>query len=81
MDPEAQKNIIAQHGHLIASRHPSQSRAINGLSTADDSGPPSPNYGGAVKNFGEVMPGFYRSSFPYAANLEHLRSLGLKTIL
>ena len=49
--------------------------------TVDDSGPPSPNNGGPVKNFGEVVPRFYRSSFPYAANLEHLRSLGLKTIL
>ena len=81
MDHEAQQKIIAQHGHLIASRHPSQSKIIDGLSTADDSGPPSPNLGGAVKNFGEVTPGIYRSSFPYAANLEHLRSLKLKTIL
>jgi hypothetical protein len=80
MDPENQQKIIYCHGHLIASR-PSTQIKVKGDMTVDDSGPPSPNNGGPVKNFGEVAPRFYRSSFPYAGNLDHLQSLGLKTIL
>ncbi|KAL8877673.1 MAG: hypothetical protein Q9198_004353 [Flavoplaca austrocitrina] len=48
--------------------------------SVEDSGPPSPT-SGTVLNFGEVAPGIYRSSFPMNGNFEHLRSLGLKTIL
>ncbi|KAL2041254.1 hypothetical protein N7G274_006199 [Stereocaulon virgatum] len=80
MDLENQQKIISCHGHLIASR-PSTQIKVKGDMTVDDSGPPSPNNGGPVKNFGEVAPRFYRSSFPYAGNLDHLKSLGLKTIL
>jgi hypothetical protein len=34
-----------------------------------------------VKNFGRVMEGVYRSSFPLEENLPFLKILGLKTIL
>lgn len=45
-----------------------------------ESGPPSPTTG-FPGNFSEVVPGIYRSSFPRPSNFEHLRGLGLKTIL
>ncbi len=80
MDPETQANIVSTHKHLIASNTSSQLNIKSGTSTVDDSGPPSPS-SGVVKNFAEVAPGIYRSSFPYPANLVHLRSLGLKTVL
>ena len=52
-------------------------------STTDESGPPSPTPAspGPIINFAEVEPGIYRSSFPVDSNIDHLRSLGLKTIL
>ena len=45
-------------------------------------GPPSPREG-AIPNFGaiDVEKRIYRSSFPYSCNIEHLKSLQLKTIV
>ncbi|KAL9636950.1 MAG: hypothetical protein Q9204_002060 [Flavoplaca sp. TL-2023a] len=82
MDPETRNKIISSHGPLISH---SMSTVYNENKTKDnfsveDSGPPSPT-SGTVLNFGEVAPGIYRSSFPMNGNFEHLRSLGLKTIL
>ena len=86
MDPEVEQTIVRSHGHLIAhSSTTSLARPLPLLptgSTTDDSGPPSPiQTAGPIVNFAEVEPGIYRGSFPMPANLEHLRSLGLKTIL
>jgi hypothetical protein len=81
MDFESQAKIVSTHKHLIACNTKSSQPVVNsGTSTVDDSGPPSPS-SGVVKNFAEVAPGIYRSSFPYASNLEHLKTLGLKTVL
>lgn len=46
------------------------------------SGPPSPREG-LIPNFGaiDIDRGIYRSSFPHSCNLEHLKSLKLKTIV
>lgn len=82
MDPKIRKEIISSHGPLIAS---SMSAALSsskgkGSFSVEDSGPPSPTSGPMI-NFGAVAPGIYRSSFPMSGNFEHLRSLGLKTIL
>ena len=79
MDPEAQKKIVQSHGHLV-SQKPAQQISLKGKVSAEDSGPPSPS-SGPVNNFGEVAPGIYRSSFPQAGNMAHIRSLGLKSIL
>ncbi|KAL8700542.1 MAG: hypothetical protein Q9201_005393 [Fulgogasparrea decipioides] len=80
MDPEARSKIISSHGPLIASAMSSVYGKPKGTYSVDDSGPPSPT-SGPVINFGQVAPGIYRSSFPMSGNFEHLRSLGLKTIL
>ncbi|MCJ1368138.1 hypothetical protein MMC16_007279 [Acarospora aff. strigata] len=55
--------------------------------TIEDSGmesiesePPSPTTG-FPGNFSEVIPGIYRSSFPHPSHFEHLKTLGLKSIL
>ncbi|KAL8737490.1 MAG: hypothetical protein Q9181_001620 [Wetmoreana brouardii] len=80
MDPEARSNIISSHGPLISSAISSVYGKPKGTFSVDDSGPPSPT-SGPVINFGQVAPGIYRSSFPMHGNFEHLRSLGLKTIL
>ena len=48
--------------------------------SAEASGPPSPREGD-IRNFGEIMLGMYRSSFPGSCNLEHLESLKLKTLI
>ncbi|KAL9002699.1 MAG: hypothetical protein Q9188_004395, partial [Gyalolechia gomerana] len=82
MDPKIRKEIISSHGPLIAS---SMSAALSsskgkGSFSVEDSGPPSPTSGPMI-NFGAVAPGIYRSSFPMSGNFQHLRSLGLKTIL
>ncbi|MCJ1259433.1 hypothetical protein MMC24_007270 [Lignoscripta atroalba] len=50
------------------------------MSSVGESEPPSPT-SGPPANFDIVAPGIYRSSFPRIGNFEHLRSLGLKTIL
>ncbi|MCJ1311723.1 hypothetical protein MMC25_005396 [Agyrium rufum] len=50
------------------------------ISSVEESAPPSPTNGPAP-NFAEVAPGVYRSSFPRPGNFEHLRTLGLRTIL
>ena len=49
---------------------------------AEASGPPSPREG-LIPNFGaiDLDKGIYRSSFPHSCNLEHLKSLKLKTIV
>ncbi|KAL8825385.1 MAG: hypothetical protein Q9170_007809, partial [Blastenia crenularia] len=82
MDPNIRKEIISNHGPLIASSMSTamSSKKSKGTFSVEDSGPPSPT-SGPVINFGQVVPGIYRSSFPMSGNFEHLRSLGLKTIL
>lgn len=84
MDSEARNKIISSHGPLISSSMSSvfgsNSKQSKGTFSVEDSGPPSPT-SGPVMNFGDVAPGIYRSSFPMSGNFEHLRSLGLKTIL
>lgn len=82
MDPETRNKIISSHGPLISSSMSSvyTEKKTKGNFSVEDSGPPSPT-SGTVLNFGEVAPGIYRSSFPMNGNFEHLRSLGLKTIL
>lgn len=79
MDLNAQQTIIQGHGHLVSQHHAKQI-SVRDKFSAEDSGPPSPS-SGPMNNFGEVAPGIYRSSFPQAGNMEHLRSLGLKSIL
>lgn len=79
MDPEAQMKIVHGHGHLVSQR-PAQKIDVKGTFSAEESGPPSPS-SGPMNNFAEVAPGIYRSSFPQASNMEHVRSLGLKSIL
>jgi len=71
--------------HLVCPNKPqvpaeSSTTPKNGAFSAEDSGPPSPA-SGQIPNFGEVAPGIYRSSFPYACNLEHLKALKLKTVV
>ncbi|KAL9019331.1 MAG: hypothetical protein Q9185_003409 [Variospora sp. 1 TL-2023] len=84
MDPAAREKIVSSHGPLISSSMPSVfgsiSKQSKGSFSVEDSGPPSPT-SGPVINFGLVAPGIYRSSFPTQGNFEHLRSLGLRTIL
>ncbi|KAL8750255.1 MAG: hypothetical protein Q9184_006489 [Pyrenodesmia sp. 2 TL-2023] len=84
MDTEARDKIVQSHGPLISSSMSSvfgiNSKQGKGSFSVEDSGPPSPT-AGPVINFGEVASGIYRSSFPMNGNFEHLRSLGLKTIL
>ncbi|KAL8787594.1 MAG: hypothetical protein Q9213_002156 [Squamulea squamosa] len=82
MDPETRNKIITSHGPLISSSMSPVhiENKTKGNFSVEDSGPPSPT-SGTVLNFGEVVPGIYRSSFPMNGNFEHLRSLGLKTIL
>lgn len=79
MDAEAQEKIVRSHGHLV-SHKPAHQISLKGKFSAEDSGPPSPS-SGPVNNFGEVAPGIYRSSFPHAENMAHVRSLGLKSVL
>ena len=79
MDTKSQQKIVSRHGPLISSKSTEQV-STKGTFSVEDSGPPSP-HSGTVNNFGEVAPGIYRSSFPYPENIDHLKSLGLKTIL
>jgi hypothetical protein len=80
MDLESKQKIIHGHGHLISSSKLSGNGCRKEPGSKEDTGPPTPSPG-IVINFGHVAPGIYRSSFPHAANFEHLASLGLKTIL
>ncbi|KAL8681685.1 MAG: hypothetical protein Q9186_002202 [Xanthomendoza sp. 1 TL-2023] len=81
MDPQTRNEIISNHGPLISSSMSVYNeKKVKGTFSVEDSGPPSPT-SGPVINFGEVAPGIYRSSFPMSGNFDHLRSLGLKTIL
>ena len=79
MNAEDQKTIVRSHGHLVSHKSAHQT-SLKSKFSAEDSGPPSPS-SGPVNNFGEVAPGIYRSSFPQAGNMEHVSSLGLKSIL
>lgn len=79
MDAEAQKKIVQSHSHLV-SHKPAHQISLKSKFSTEDSGPPSPS-SGPMNNFGEVAPGIYRSSFPHADNMAHVRSLGLKSIL
>jgi len=79
MDTESQQKIVSRHGPLISSKAPDKINSKGTLSV-EDSGPPSP-HSGTVNNFGEVAPGIYRSSFPHPDNIDHLKTLGLKTVL
>lgn len=38
-------------------------------------------FSGRPKNFGEVIPGIYRSSYPQEADYPFIQKLGLKTIM
>ena len=80
MDSASRDKIISSHRHLISSSMSTVSTQPKGNFSVDDSGPPSPTTGPVV-NFAEVAPGIYRSSFPTMGNFEHLKSVGLKTIL
>lgn len=80
MDTDIRKQIVSSHGHLISSSKSSVFVAHTNSHSVEDSGPPSPN-SGPIINFAQVAAGIYRSSFPMAGNFEHLKSLGLKTIL
>ncbi|KAL8861197.1 MAG: hypothetical protein Q9178_002413 [Gyalolechia marmorata] len=82
MDSKTRNEIISSHGPLISSSTSTiyNEKKAKGNFSVEDSGPPSPT-SGTVLNFGQVAPGIYRSSFPTNGNFEHLRSLGLKTIL
>ena len=52
------------------------------VTPAEVSGPPSP-IAGAIPNFGAIDTDkrIYRSSFPHSCNVEHLKSLQLKTVV
>ncbi|KAL6714809.1 tyrosine-protein phosphatase siw14 [Lecanora helva] len=80
MDDQSQQKIISRHGPLISSSKAPDQVSPKGNFSVEDSGPPSP-HSGVVNNFGKVAPGIYRSSFPYPENIEHLKTLELKTIL
>lgn len=54
--------------------------SIPNITGSEASGPPSPT-SGPIPNFGVIIPGFYRSSFPGKDNIEHLQSLNLKTLV
>ena len=92
MDHQAHQTIVRSHAHLISKSSSSTPAILQNTSkpsmktetsTTDESGPPSPAPAspGPIINFAEVEPGIYRSSFPLDSNIDHLRSLGLKTIL
>ncbi|KAL8711639.1 MAG: hypothetical protein Q9220_004049 [cf. Caloplaca sp. 1 TL-2023] len=82
MDSETRSKIVTSHGPLISSSMSTvfSEKKTKGNFSVEDSGPPSPT-SGIVSNFAEVATGIYRSSFPMDGNFDHLRSLGLKTIL
>ena len=80
MNPQSQQKIIDCHGPLVSHPEDPSQGSKPGAPSLENSGPPSPS-SGPIINFGEVVPGLYRSSFPRFGNFEHLQSLGLKTIL
>ena len=82
MPEEVEQEIIKLHASLISNSHPLQLRSLPklGTSTLEPTGPPTPQ-AGQILNFGVVAPGIYRSSFPQPCNLDHMQSLGLKTIM
>ena len=80
IDLEAEREIYSIHRNLISSRPSLSLGPVQGSATVEQTGPPTP-HAGQVGNFGVVMKGIYRSQFPHPTNLDHLQSLGLKTIL
>ncbi|TWU73881.1 hypothetical protein ED733_002302 [Metarhizium rileyi] len=50
-------------------------------SVSDSSDCPTSAFGGRPTNFGVVVPGLYRSSYPKPENYDFLASLGLKTVV
>ncbi|KAL9126854.1 MAG: hypothetical protein Q9217_004162 [Psora testacea] len=93
MGPEEREQIVREHGpHITKILNTAKTKHIaelkkfparvhfKGAPNIEDSGPPSPR-SGTIPNFGEIAPKVYRSSFPYASNLGHLKGLGLKTLI
>ena len=80
IDLEAEREIYNVHRNLISSKTSLPLAAVEGTATVEQTGPPTPQ-SGQVGNFGVVAKGVYRSQFPHPTNLEHLQTLGLKTIL
>ena len=80
IDLEAEREIHSVHRNLISSAHSLPHRSVEGSATVEQTGPPTPQIG-QVGNFGVVAKGIYRSQFPHPTNLEHLQTLGLRTIM
>jgi hypothetical protein len=80
IDLEAEREIYNVHRNLISSAPPLSLKPFEGFATVEPTGPPTPQIG-QVGNFGIVAKGIYRSQFPHPTNLEHLETLGLKTIV
>ncbi|KAI5302048.1 hypothetical protein KEM56_001098 [Ascosphaera pollenicola] len=72
------------HSALQSSDYPADTESDINSSPSDTSSssrPSSPFYDGLPANFGEVVRGVYRSSFPQPAHLASLKNLKLKTII
>lgn len=80
IDLEAEREIHDVHRNLISSAPSLSLKSIEGFTTVELTGPPTPQIG-QIGNFGIVAKGIYRSQFPHPTNLEHLETLGLKTIV
>lgn len=80
IDLEAEREIYNIHRNLISSKPSASLGLVEGTATVEQTGPPTP-HSGQLGNFGVVAKGIYRSQFPHPMNLEHLQTLGLKTIL
>lgn len=80
IDLEAEREIHDVHRNLISSAPSLSLKSIEGFTTVEPTGPPTPQIG-QIGNFGIVAKGIYRSQFPHPTNLEHLETLGLKTIV
>lgn len=50
-------------------------------SVSDSSDYPAPASNGRPINFGVVVPGVYRSSYPKPEDYDFLKNLGLKTVM
>lgn len=73
-----------RHAALQSSDYPADAECDITSSSSDTSSssrPSSPFYDGLPANFGEVVRGVYRSSFPQSAHLASLKNLKLKTIM
>lgn len=60
---------------MTASSQQTESSTLSKESTEDD------QISGQPKNFGIIIPGIYRSSYPQEADYPYLEKLGLKTIM